>query len=50
MSQGKTEISVRKSLLFYLKRRLGIDEGAEKSPAAQQVVIVNIESLAQNAT
>lgn len=46
MSQGKTEISVRRSLLFYLKRRLGIDEGAEKSPAAQQVVIVNIESLA----
>ncbi len=44
MTQGRTEISVRKSLLFYLKRRLGIDDGAEKPPAAQQVVIVNIES------
>lgn len=45
MSQGKAEISVRKALLFYLKRRLGIVEGAKPSPAAQQVVIVNIESV-----
>lgn len=46
MTRGETEICVRKSLLFYLKRRLGIDDGAEKSPAAQQVVIVNVESVA----
>lgn len=44
MKQGRAVIAVRSALLFYLKRRLGIDEGAEKSPAAQQVVIVSIES------
>lgn len=42
MKLGKTAITVRRSLLFYLKQRLGIDEGMEKSPAAQQVVIVKI--------
>jgi hypothetical protein len=42
MKRGKTVITVRRSLLFYLKRRLGIDEGMEKSPAAQQVVIIKI--------
>ncbi len=42
MNMGKTVIVVRRSFLFYLKRRLGIDEGIEKSPAAQQVVIVKI--------
>lgn len=44
MVQGQAEISVRKSLLFYLKRRLGIEDGVEKSPAAQQVVITKIKS------
>lgn len=44
MKQGVAEIRVRRSLLFYLKRRLGLDDGAEKSPASQQVVIVKIES------
>jgi hypothetical protein len=42
MKGGKSVIILRRSLLFYLKRRLGIDEGIEKSPAAQQVVIINI--------
>lgn len=42
MKDGKAEIIVRRSLLFYLKRRLGVEEGANKSPAAQQVVIVDI--------
>jgi hypothetical protein len=42
MVHGQAEISVRKSLLFYLKRRLGIEDGVEKSPAAQQVVITKI--------
>ena len=42
MNGGKAVISLRKSLLFYLKRRLEIDEGVEKSPAAQQVVIIKI--------
>jgi len=40
MKLGKTVITVRKSLLFYLKQRLGIDESMEKSPIAQHVVIV----------
>lgn len=43
MKRGKAVIAVRRALLFYLKRRLGIDEGMEKSPAAQQVVIVDIK-------
>jgi len=44
MVQGQAEISVRKSLLFYLKRRLGIEDDVVKSPAAQQVVITKIVS------
>ena len=42
MVHGQAEISVRRSLLFYLKRRLGIGDVTEKSPAAQQVVITKI--------
>ena len=42
MNMSKTVIAVRRSFLFYLKRRLGIDEGIEKLPAAQQVVILKI--------
>lgn len=42
MKGGKSVIALRRSLLFYLKRRLGIGEGIEKSPAAQQVVIIKI--------
>jgi hypothetical protein len=42
MMGGKTVIAVRRSLLFYLKRRLGFEEGIEKPPAAQQVVITEI--------
>lgn len=44
MKEGKSVIVLRRSLLFYLKRRLGIDEGVDKSPAAQQVVISKIEN------
>jgi hypothetical protein len=42
MEGGKAEIVVRRALLFYLKRRLGVDDAANKSPHAQQVVIVEI--------
>jgi len=42
MKGGKSVIILRRSLLFYLKRRLGVDEKVEKSPAAQQVVIIKI--------
>jgi hypothetical protein len=43
MKQGISVITIRKALLFYLERQLKIDEGDEKPPAAQQVVIVNVE-------
>ena len=42
MNGGKKIITIRRSFLFYLKRRLGIDDGIEKAPAAQQVVIINV--------
>lgn len=42
MKRGKAEIAVRRALLFYLKRRLGVEEGAQKTPAAQQVVITKV--------
>lgn len=45
MKRGKADIIVRRGLLFYLKRRLGVDEGAVKTPAAQQVVITKISSI-----
>lgn len=41
MKRGKAVITVRKSLLFYLKRQLGVAEDMKKTPAAQQVVIIN---------
>ena len=44
MKRGKAVIAVRGALLFYLKQRLNIEVDSEKSPAAQQVVIVNIEN------
>ncbi len=43
MKRGKAVIAVRRALLFYLKRRLGIDDGMDKTPAAQQVVIVDVK-------
>lgn len=43
MNQGKKVITMRRSFLFYLKRRLGIDDEIGKSPAAQPVVIINIQ-------
>lgn len=42
MKRGRAEIVVRRALLFYLKRRLGVEDGALKTPAAQQVVIAKI--------
>lgn len=42
MKRGKAEIIVRRALLFYLKRRLEVDDGTTKTPAAQQVVITKI--------
>lgn len=42
MRRGKAEIFVRRALLFYLKRRLGVEEANPKMPAAQQVVIAKI--------
>jgi hypothetical protein len=45
MKRGKAEIVVRRALLFYLERRLGVEDGASKTPAAQQVVIAKITSM-----
>ena len=45
MKRGRAEIIVRKALLFYLRRRLGVNEGADKTPAAQQVVITDISPI-----
>jgi hypothetical protein len=42
MKDGKAEIIVRRALLFYMKRRLGVEDDREKSPRAQQVIIVEI--------
>lgn len=46
MEGGKAEIIVRRALLFYLKRRLGVEDGVDKSPNAQQVIIVEIIPVA----
>jgi hypothetical protein len=42
MKQGKAVLSLRRAMLFYLKHRLGVENSAGKSPAAQQVVISEI--------
>lgn len=42
MEDRKAEIVVRRALLFYLKKRLGVDDGADKLPSSQHVVIVEI--------
>ncbi len=42
MTNGTAEIVVRRALLFYMTRRLGVEEGIEKSPSAQQVIIMKI--------
>lgn len=42
MTNGTAEIVVRRALLFYMKRRLGVEDGVKKSPRAQQVIIVEI--------
>jgi hypothetical protein len=41
MDGGKAEIVERRALLFYPKRRLGVVEGADKPPNAQQVIIMD---------
>lgn len=45
MKEGTSQIRIRRSLLFYLKRRLGLDNDMEKTPAAQQVIIVKTEPV-----
>lgn len=45
MKHGKAEIVVRRALLFYLKRRLGVEGVTQKTPAAQQVVITKIAAV-----
>lgn len=45
MERGRSEIVIRRALLFYLKRRLGVEDGAQKTPAAQQVIISKITPI-----
>lgn len=47
MRGGKTKIKVRRSLLYYALRRLGLDtDPAARKPQDQQIVLLNREQLA----
>ncbi|WP_210244197.1 hypothetical protein [Arenimonas fontis] len=44
MRDGKAKIAVRKALLYYALRRLGLDtDPATRKPADQQIVLLNRE-------
>lgn len=46
MSNGETSIEVRGALLFYLLRRMGLENGSEKRPPeTQQIVLLNREDV-----
>ena len=46
MSGGKAEITVRRALLYYALRRLGLDtDPAARKPHEQQIVILNHEAV-----
>lgn len=48
MKDGKAEIIVRRALLFYMKRRLGVIENHINSPSMQHIVIVEIISVSDS--
>jgi len=42
MTDGMAEVSVRKCLLFYTLKRLGLDTGSDvRRPQDQQIVLIN---------
>ena len=46
MKSGKAEIKVRKALLYYALRRLGLDtDPAARKPQDQQIVLLNRDAL-----
>ena len=46
MRNGKARITVRKALLYYTLRRLGLDTApSARNPAEQQIVLLNREVL-----
>ncbi len=45
MKDGKAEIIVRRALLFYMKRRLGVIENYINNPSMQHIVIVEVLSI-----
>lgn len=47
MEEGRTEIPVRRALLFYALKRLGLDtDPAVRRPQDQQIVLLNADSIA----
>lgn len=50
MEDGRAQISVRRALLFYALKRLGLDtDPAARRPQDQQIVLLNSEEIAQAA-
>lgn len=46
MKGGKAEIRVRRALLYYALRRLGLDtDPAARKPQDQQIVLLNREGM-----
>ena len=46
MHRGKARISVRKALLYYALRRLGLDtDPAARRPQDQQIILLNRDIL-----
>ncbi len=46
MTDGKVEIRVRRALLYYALRRLGLDtDPAARQPHEQQIVLLNREGM-----
>lgn len=43
MKDGKLDLNVREAVVFYVKRRFGLDEGHERRPACEQHIIMAAE-------
>ena len=49
MQDGKAQINVRRALLYYALKRLGLDtDPAARQPQDQQIVLLNREVLDEN--
>ncbi|MCC5957514.1 MAG: WYL domain-containing protein, partial [Natronohydrobacter sp.] len=46
MEEGRAQINVRRALLFYALKRLGLDtDPAARRPQDQQIVLINREAI-----